>query len=178
MKERKKRMHGWLLFAGEMLCVFLVLYIIQSVFFSWALVHGDSMNPTVKDKDVVIVSKMKKIYQRGDIVICHSGKGVEGELIKRVIGVPGDVIEIEGDTHRVLVNDKALEETYLMEETWELGDISYPARVPPGQYFVMGDNRNDSLDSRFSVIGTLPAENIEGRVQVRIFPFTRMKWFD
>lgn len=178
MPNGKRKIHDWMLFAGKMLCIFLLVYIIRSIFFSWALVNGNSMNPVIADRDVVLVSKISKEYQRGDIVICHSGKGTGKELIKRVIGIPGDVIEIDENTHQVRVNGENLWEPYIKEETCERGDIHYPAQVPPGQYFVMGDNRNDSLDSRFSEVGTLPAENIEGRVTVRIFPFTRIQRFD
>lgn len=175
---RKRKLHEWIVFASEMACIFLLLYIVRHAFLGWAVVHGGSMNPTVYDKDVVLFSKHKKTWEYGDIVVCHSGKGLEEELIKRVIGVPGDVIQIDKKNHQVLVNGVMIEESYISEETIERGDIHYPARVPPGQYFVMGDNRNKSLDSRFSEVGTLPAENIQGKVHIRIFPLNKIKWFE
>jgi len=177
MKREKHEIYEWFHFAGEMLCVLLFLYIVKSLFFSWAVIDGDSMMPSIQNRDIVIVVKTMQTYKRGDIVICHSGKGYERNLIKRVIGVPGDVIEIDTINHRVLVNQVVLDEPYLLEETWEYGDVHYPVKVPPGQYFVMGDNRNNSLDSRYSEIGTLPSKNIEGKVKIRVYPFSRIFWF-
>lgn len=137
-------------------------------------VDGDSMYPTLHDKDQLLVSSLAySVPSRGDVVVLMADDFMENPLVKRVIGIGGDVINIteNGD---VSVNNETMLEPYINEQTVFLGDVEFPFTVPQGQVFVMGDNRNASSDSRLNQVGTVPYEKIIGRVVVRLFPFNRM----
>lgn len=133
------------------------------------IVQGPSMQPNFQDNQFLIVSRVNYLLgnpQRGDVVVFHYPGNTDEDYIKRVIGVPGDVIEIR-DT-QVYVNDVLLNEPYIYEscrqascrdDRWELG---------PDEYFVMGDNRNRSSDSRS--FGPVLREYIVGEVLIRYWP--------
>jgi signal peptidase I len=135
-------------------------------------IPSESMVPTLEVGDRVFVNKF--IYrftepERGDIVVFESVNGGEEDLIKRVVGVPGDEIEVRSGT--LLVNGEEQEEPYLNKELPFNGSYE-PTEVPEGEVFVMGDNRANSADSR--VFGPLPVENIEGEAFMRFWPPTRI----
>lgn len=135
-------------------------------------VNGISMEPTLQEEDILLTTRIGYQLNRGDIVICHSGKGLQEELVKRVVGLPGDTIDIIDE--KLYVNGKQMEEPYIKEPVMTAGETVYPTQVPPGEYFVMGDNRNQSLDSRSMQIGTIPRKGIEGKVLLRVFPFLKV----
>lgn len=176
-KTRKKEVNNylkkalWLLF--QVCILFLTILLLQRLLIGVGVVHGVSMEPTFTEGDRVIFVCTGYEPERGDIVLCRSGKGYEEELIKRVIGVPGDVIDIDERSGAVCINGKLLKESYLNSDNGLVGDVTYPLVVPPGQYFVMGDNRMHSLDSRSSEIGTIERERIDGKVIWRIFPLSK-----
>lgn len=134
-----------------------------------SLVDGRSMQPTFEDGDRLIVSRLHYLIsrpQRGDVVVLNAVDGTDIMLIKRVIGLPGESIEFR-DQH-VYINGNQIQETYIQDETcssrcqdriWQLG---------PDQYFVMGDNRNHSNDSR--AFGPVPLDHIVGHVVFRYWP--------
>lgn len=128
-----------------------------------------SMFPTLKEGDRVLVNKLSyKLHEvnRGDLVVFESlpGEGTERDLIKRVIALPGETVE--GRDGHVLVNGRALDESYLAPE---VRTEAFAVRtVPGGQYWVMGDNRGSSRDSRF--FGAVPKSRIIGRAFVRVWP--------
>lgn len=133
-------------------------------------VDGDSMNPTYYDGDLVLVLEYAFRLDFGDIVVADT-EDEEGLIIKRVVGLPGDVVEIDYDSHMLIRNGRILNErSYILEPIsrpcYEMDD-SKTYVVPAGEYFLLGDNRNDSLDSRYVEIGTVSADNILGKV---IFP--------
>src|ERR671921_1503652 len=135
-------------------------------------IPSESMVPTLEVGDRVFVNKF--IYrftepERGDIVVFESVNGGEEDLIKRVVGVPGDEVEVRSGT--LLVNGEPQNEPYLNRE---IPDDSFfgPSRLSEGEVFVMGDNRANSADSR--VFGPLPVENIEGEAFMRFWPPTRI----
>ena len=137
-------------------------------------VLGTSMQPTVYAKDMVIVNKFLYRFtepERGDIIVFPSVEnGEKVYLIKRVIGLPGDKVDIQEG--KVFVNDKELVEDYLDVETTSVsGQVSFPLTVPAGEYFVLGDNRMVSKDSRYLQIGTIPKSKIVGKASIRIWPF-------
>ena len=144
-------------------------------------VVGTSMQPTVYANDMVIVNKV--IYRfsepkRGDIVVfpaVENGKKVF--LIKRIIGLPGDVVDIRDG--KVIVNDKELVEKYISVETSAVsGQTEFPLTVPEKQYFVLGDNRIVSKDSRYLAIGTIPRSKIVGKASIRIWPFKNIGFIE
>jgi signal peptidase I len=135
-------------------------------------IPSESMVPTLLVGDRVFVNKF--IYrftepERGDVVVFESVNGGEEDLIKRVVGVAGDEVEVRNGT--LLVNGEAREEPYL-NRNLPFNDSYGPSEVPEGHVFVMGDNRANSADSR--VFGPLPIENIEGEAFVRFWPPLRI----
>ena len=126
---------------------------------------GTSMEPTIKDGSKVLVFKKREI-NRGDIIVYREE---DSDTIKRVIGLPGDKIEITEDGI-VKVNGEVLKETYIEGKTPPEEQV-YPITVPKGEYFVMGDNRNDSFDSRFISVSGIKEEEIIGKVIISLVPF-------
>ena len=130
-------------------------------------ISGTSMEPTLNNKDIVVLVKTSKM-DRGDLCgFSYSNK----ILIKRVIGLPGDVVDITHDG-TVLVNGKELEEPYITEKGRGECDIELPYVVPEEKYFLMGDHRETSIDSRSSVIGCVSNEQIIGKLLLRVWPIT------
>lgn len=179
--KKRKEITEWTI---SLVVVMFIAFIVHNFVFGTNIVKGISMEPTFEHDDYVIVNKLTYLFnapKRGDIVVCSYDKGTQEEnIIKRVIGTPGDVIDIEiGDEYQyiVLVNGEAIEESYLPENMEQKGDIEYPYTVSEGCYFVMGDNRNSSNDSRSKLIGAIPKKNIEGKVMLRLLPFDRFKKF-
>ena len=123
------------------------------------------MSPTLEHDEIVVVLKTKK-FDRGDIVgFYYQGK----ILLKRVIALPEDEVAIDADGN-VYVNGELLEEPYVTEK--ELGDcdLEFPYKVPGTSYFVLGDRRSNSVDSRNSVVGAISRDDIIGKVFIRVWP--------
>jgi len=141
-------------------------------------VRDISMTPTLVEGDRMIVQHMFYTPERGDVVI-FSRQGLRDgvAMVKRVIAVGGDVIYIDVEAGRVYVNDAPLDEPYIYEAMWWTGDMIYPYTVAEGRVFLVGDNRNRSLDSRSTEVGTVDEREILGRVIAVVFPLNRMQIF-
>ena len=137
------------------------------------VVDGPSMRPTLESEERLVVNKF--IYrfrppEKGEVLVFQYPRDPSRDFIKRVIAAPGDTIEIrEG---RVLVNDQLLTEDYILEKTRS----EYPkSTVPEGRIFVMGDNRNNSEDSRFADVGFVPYDLIKGKAMLVFWPVSQYK---
>jgi len=133
------------------------------------------MEPTLKNGDYVIVSSHFYDVERGDIVVIAPYKELEKPIIKRVIGVEGDVIDIDFKKHKVYVNSQEIDEPYVGALIAKSYDVEFPIKVREDTYFVLGDNRNDSMDSRDSKVGLVPENMVFGKVLFKMIPFGTIK---
>ncbi len=142
--------------------VFLRVFIVTPV-----RVDGLSMYPTLEDNEILLLKKYDKSFKRFDIVVLD----YKGEkLVKRVIGLPGENLKFVNN--ELYINDKVVKESFLKDVETEDFDIAeYSDVIPEGYYFVMGDNRGDSTDSR--IFGFVKKDNINGSVSFAMFPFDK-----
>lgn len=149
-----------------------VAVLIATLFIPILQISGDSMSPTLENDEIVLLIKNKD-FERGDIIgFYYQGK----ILLKRVIGLPGDTVVIDADGN-VYVNGEILEESYLSEKSLGNCDLEFPFSVPQTQYFVLGDRRTNSVDSRNTIIGTVKADAIIGKVFLRVWPLSHIRAF-
>jgi signal peptidase I len=136
-------------------------------------VYGESMLPTLRDGEIVLAVKRGE-FERGDIVAFYYNNKV---LLKRVIAVAGEWVDID-ENGVVTVNGETLDEPYASEKGLGNCDITLPYQVPDGRWFVMGDRRPTSVDSRASAIGAVSGEQIIGKIALRIWPITAIGWVE
>ncbi len=146
-------------------------------------VVGESMEQTLHENDWLLVSAHSYRPERGDIIIITQPNGFDDEpIVKRIIAVGGDTLDIDFAKAEVFVNGEKLNETYLNTPTTEdEGAWKYPLKIPEGKVFVMGDNRQHSTDSRSTMIGLIDTRYILGQVRFRFSPikdFTFFKDYD
>lgn len=135
-------------------------------------VTGASMTPTLQNDQVLLCNKLAE-PERGDIIAFYYNNKV---LIKRVVGLPGDVVDITEDG-TVCLNGETLDEPYVSELAVGECDISLPYQVPENRFFVMGDHRAVSIDSRSTSVGCIAEENIIGTIFFRILPLRERGFF-
>lgn len=163
--ESRLRTHSALSLLTAVLCAFSLAV---TLWFPVFQVHGNSMSPTLEDGDILLCLKTNDVSY-GDITLFYHNNKV---LVKRLIGAEGDILDLD-ENGNVIRNEILLSEDYI--KTYAVGntDIPLPCRVPAGSYFLMGDHRETSLDSRSSTIGCIPAEQILGKAVLRIWPLDR-----
>jgi signal peptidase I len=128
-------------------------------------IYGSSMTPTLKEGQFVVSVKGSS-FEQGDLVSFYIGNKL---LVKRVIAGPGDWVDID-ETGNVFINGQLLDEPYVWEKALGQCDLELPYQVPDSKYFMMGDDRADSVDSRSSVIGCVATEQIVGKIVLCIWP--------
>ena len=134
-------------------------------------VDGHSMDHTLSDGERILINLLKA-PDYGDIVVVDGYTDYGKPLVKRVIAKGGDTVSIDYATGTVAVNGEVLQEDYIAEPTYLGYDVQFPYTVPEGTVFVMGDNRNQSLDSRSTYVGCIDERDILGKVLVCFMPFT------
>lgn len=164
--------YEWL---DSLVVALLAIFILFAFMFRIVGVKGDSMNPTLSNGDWLAVQAIRTEIKRGDIVIITQPNSLNEPLVKRVIAVGGDKIDINFADGTVTINGTVLVEPYIAEVTARQFDVAFPVTVPQGCYFVMGDNRNDSIDSRSNIVGFIQYGYILGKADFRLFPFGSFK---
>ena len=152
----------------------IISFLINKFLIFKVYIPSESMYPTLKVKDQLFVTKMysRDSIQRGDILVFFSDEFNE-LLIKRVIGLPGDDIVVKA-SWEVLVNGEVLEETYVVQKD-ETAIFDLEFKVPEDKYFFLGDNRANSLDSRYWSEPYIDFEDIRGEARIIIYPFNRIR---
>ena len=144
-----------------------IAVLVTTLFLPILQISGDSMSPTLEHDEIVVLFKTNSL-KRGDLVaFYYQGK----ILLKRVIALPEETVVIDGKGN-VYVNEQMLEEPYVLEKSLGDCDLQFPYVVPAASYFVLGDQRTNSVDSRNSVIGTIKIEDIIGKIFVRVWPMS------
>ena len=136
-------------------------------------VDGSSMVDTLHNNEILILNKLNKSYDRFNIVVIKYGKS---KLVKRIIGLPGESIRYENNV--LYINNKAIEDVAIARTSdFELKELYNIDTIPENYYFVMGDNRGNSLDSRDYRVGLIKKSDIRGTTSFRVFPFTKIGSF-
>lgn len=177
-----KWIYDWV---GDLTIYLSIIIIIMSFFFRIASVNGKSMQPTLYDGDrLVLISSIVK-PQRGDIIVLAQPDGLTGEFdnnkVKRVIGVGGDEIDINYVEGRIYRNGEPLYEPYtadLINGPSGANPMTFPLTIPEGYLFVVGDNRNNSLDSRDEAVGLVDERYVLGKALFRFSPIGQFKVFE
>jgi len=160
----------------------IIVFVLRTFIIATSMVSGDSMLPSLHNNDYLFVRKIAYVPRRGDILIFRKNGDVK-TLVKRVIGVAGDTIDIDRKSNKVVLNNKIMDENYINGVTYSyensnvsssrypnLSPLKFPVTVPDGKVFVLGDNRVDSVDSR--LIGFIDIKTeVKGKVSFRLWPF-------
>ncbi len=158
-------------FASIVMTGIIAIGIVFTFFFRTASVSGRSMQPTLNNGDMLMVTAFDTTHEAGDIVIITQPNAFNDPLVKRIIAVGGQTVDIDFDEGIVYVDGEPEKGNYtLASPTYEREDFSGPVTIPEGYVFVMGDNRNDSTDSRSYGVGLIDERYIYGTVIGRISP--------
>ena len=152
----------------------LLLLVGATFFLRPTLTHGHSMDPTLTHGDRGLAWVWNYTPAYGDVVVIKDTHINDKYIVKRIIGLPGDVIDIDYDAGVVYRNGQPLEEPYTASPTNDRGDMPLPLTVPENQAFVLGDNRNNSTDSRTLYVGLIDQQRLMGRMVWRFYPFDKM----
>ena len=152
---------------STVLVVIAAVVLISNLLLPILRIYGSSMSPTLVNGNIVTALRGGS-YGRGDIVAFYYNEQI---LVKRIIGLPGEMVDIDADGN-VSIDGEPLDEPYLTEKSLGECDIELPYQVPEGRYFVMGDNRGVSSDSRSSQVGCIAEERIIGEVIFTLWPLS------
>ena len=170
--KRWKYIYSWL---DAVALAIVIALVFSALCFRSVSVNDYSMKPTLYDGDRLLVSCINMEYRRGDVVVITHPDMVNEPLIKRIIAVEGDVVDIDFADGVVKINGDVIQESYIAAPTTKMSDVAFPVTVPEGCVFVMGDNRNDSFDSRSSRLGFADTRYLLGKAQCRFYPFGEWK---
>lgn len=168
LKREKYRGRYWKMLRGTVAVLVVVAataVLISNLLLPILRIYGSSMTPTLVNGNIVAAVR-SGTYQRGDIIAFYYNNKI---LVKRVVGMPGEWVDMD-DSGNVTIDGEPLEEPYLTEKALGECDIELPYQVPEGRYFVMGDHRSVSSDSRSSQVGCVSEEQIVGKLLFRLWP--------
>ena len=168
LKREKYRGRYWKMLRGTVAVLVVVAataVLISNLLLPILRIYGSSMTPTLVNGNIVAAVR-NGTYQRGDIIAFYYNNKI---LVKRVIGMPGEWVDMD-ESGNVTIDGEPLEEPYLTEKSLGECDIELPYQVPEGRYFVMGDHRSVSSDSRSSQVGCVSEEQIVGKLLFRLWP--------
>ncbi len=153
----------------------IVVVMVFTFLFRVVNVSGSSMLPTLESSDRVLLSSLFYTPRQGDVVVISRTVGLDKPIIKRVIATEGQTVDIDFETGMVIVDGEILDESAYIENgiTTQASDMEFPAQVPPGHIFVLGDNRSVSKDSRSSDVGMVDVRYVLGKAQWIVFPLDR-----
>lgn len=137
-------------------------------------VDGGSMKETLHDQDRLVITSLFYTPAAGDIVVINQPNEFGKPIIKRIIALGGQTVDINFTTGAVMVDGKVLDEPYISTPTTVYEGVNFPLTVPEGKVFVMGDNRQGSTDSRSNMVGFIDTRYILGKAVFRIFPFNQI----
>lgn len=167
MKKLLKELYPYVIII--VLVIFVRMFIVTPV-----RVDGKSMYSTLNNGDILILNKISNNYNRFDIVVIKSGRN---KIVKRIIGLPGD--KIEYIDNELYINDKKIKDKSISRTgDFSLMELYGYDKIPDNYYFVMGDNRGNSMDSRDYRIGLIKKSSIIGKTSIRIFPFNKIGKFN
>lgn len=156
--------------SDSLILAIIFVFLVFAFVFRIAAVEGNSMQPTLKDGNWLAVKSISTNIKRGDIVIITQPNALNEPLVKRVIAVGGDTVDINFSEGIVTINGEVIHEPFIAEPTQRQFDIAFPITVPDNCYFVMGDNRNNSIDSRSNIVGFIKYGYILGTAEARLYP--------
>ncbi len=156
------RHESWKRLLISLLCTFLITLLSFAVVFGLAFVRGDSMRPAYQAKDFILFSRIGD-YRRGNVVILRAESTYTQKYLKRIVALPGDTVDVNKEG-RVLINGEVLEEAYAIGLTQKGSELRFPLSLKKDEFFVLGDNREHSSDSRS--FGTVAGNQIDGKVLV------------
>lgn len=168
LKREKYRGRYWKMLRGTVAVLVVVAataVLISNLLLPILRIYGSSMTPTLVNGNIVAAVR-NGTYQRGDVIAFYYNNKI---LVKRVIGMPGEWVDMD-ENGNVTIDGEPLEEPYLTEKALGECDIELPYQVPEGRYFVMGDHRSVSSDSRSSQVGCVSEEQIVGKLLFRLWP--------
>lgn len=173
-RERNKRRFRRLLRStvNALVVVAAIAALIATLVLPVLQIAGTSMEPSLNDGDIVLLIKTNRL-ETGDLCAFYYSNKI---LIKRIIGTPGDYLWINADG-TVYLNGEALDEPYVSEKALGECDVEFPYQVPENTYFMMGDHRETSIDSRSSVIGGIARDQIIGKIICKVWPLSDFEWF-
>ncbi|MEE1315485.1 MAG: signal peptidase I [Faecalimonas sp.] len=176
--ERERRQQGKLFgktlrsTIAILVVVAAVAVLVSTLWMPVLQIYGSSMAPLLEDGEIVVLTK-SHTYDTGEVMAFYYNNKI---LVKRVIGKSGDWIRMEEDG-TVFVNDVELDEPYLNEKHLGECDLEFPYQVPEKAYFVLGDHRSVSIDSRSSLVGCVREEQIVGKLALRVWPLKQISSF-
>ncbi len=159
--------------AGTVVVVAAVAVLIATMLLPVMRITGTSMQPGFQPGDIVVGWKTRDL-ERGDTCMFYFNNKL---IIKRLIGLGGDMIDIDEEGHVTVNGEQLEEESYISEYAFGLCDLDFPFEVPAGSCFVLGDNRDNSVDSRATNFGCISEEEMVGKVLIRVWPLNSLTWY-